>query len=204
MLFLQVMNKFYYFIIFFPLLLVFACTNDRSIKEEIIPSSNASSISNSLIHQGKQVIIFKKEHELLELEKKNNRWVISRKSPIANTFILPIGKFHLFTTPKNESGFIAFPNDLYRRKASITSVDTSFYFQLSTRADSEQGWENKKIIGTSNFSKNNLSTTTVLILPNDPRENGALTACLYCPHWYTEIYAQLYLELGQLQPIFAL
>lgn len=194
------MKNFIYPFILILSFFIFSCVDEKDKTfSTVLNNSQNTTVS---IYQQQIFIIFKKEYEILRIKQENNQWIIEERSSIANTNLLPIGKFHLFQNSNQSTAFIDFPNDLYRRKAVISSLDTSFYFQLSTDFDSEQGWEVEKMTSPNRFLKNKFTANTVLILPNDPRQEGILSSCFYCPHWYAEIYAQLYLELAQLQPIF--
>ncbi len=158
-------------------LLIIGCSSDQT-GSAVHNISNGEQLSSDLI-------VYKKEKQL-EL------WVCDPKDKCIKKEV-----FNLTKAPNWPLGVfkwtIESPQNLVIDRSSSIYSNKSFHkdqyeWQLTTALD-KTDWQQLNSILSNSPGKGKL-----IILPNDFKKDGYLSPCVHCPHWMTEVYAQMELE----------
>ncbi len=168
-------QRLFFFSISLSILFFHACKN--------APHEDPVVIEKDIIkEQTVNVLVFLKS-SLLELYFNKNK---SEVYTIQNSN-LPLGKYDIVNI-KNNRLYFNLPNRYDQRKA------------LADKRIFQEQADNFVALEDIDFEKylkiNKINIEQIVFFPNDTRKGGNFEPCYPCPHWMSELYAQLELELA--------
>ena len=167
------------------ILLIISCKTD--LNNDNISSDEVFSNSDSLT-----ILIFKKERKI-EIWDGKDEYKIKDSIYFESTNNIPIGFYELKENTNNSNLELQFLDLRLKKRFQQIGFEN---FKIDTPEDSSA------LILVSETDLLKLlpeKNTKVYILPNDFRKSGQLEPCFACPHWMTEVYAQLELSLRPFQ-----